>query len=108
MVERILTINVEEDKANGKKLLKFIEHTDITYGNQGYWTERYLSNDQFKTLMKICYPKWDGEHQIDTCCTDDYDGDPEMNSQIMKILGCPGCPHTGCPKNPVNDPNTLE
>lgn len=95
-----LHMHIEQDEETGELTLKFIDWTDTTYGNRGYWTERKFSEGQLKELLRMCYPKWDGEHQISECCTDDYDGEDSDKDVMMKGNWCATCPHKECRHHP--------
>ena len=61
---KVLTIEVHNSEKTGKFYIEFIEHTEVTNYNNGCWTDREICKDEFKTLLKLCYPEWDGEHQL--------------------------------------------
>ena len=61
---QLLNITVHRSAETGKYYLEFIDHTDTTCCNRGYWTDREIDKRNVNALIQMCYPEWDGEHQI--------------------------------------------
>ena len=59
----VLTVELHRSDTTGKYYLHFIDHSDTTCNNKGYWTDIPVSEDAGKQLLRMCYPEWDGKHK---------------------------------------------
>ena len=57
----VLIVELHKSATTGKYYLHFIDHSDTTCNNKGYWTDIPTSEEAAKQLMRMCYTDWDGE-----------------------------------------------
>ena len=57
----LLHLEVHRSKETGLYYIAFIDHTETTCDNRGYWTDREITGEDLTALLRMCYPQWDGK-----------------------------------------------